>query len=256
MFMMRNILYFLSAVLMAGCAGGGYKNSLQEERLNGKVKSIRQLGFGFAEENGQIVLLDTLATDNFLVFFDENGNETERIFFANNDDTIGIYRSEYNEKGWRVAQTGVDLEGNVMENFTFAYNNKGQQTERIYSNASQVVQYTNTYDKSGNLTEIAIATQTGKPLYVISFTYENNLVVGDRVVFFDFGSANETIFKNDSQGRETEAITTYLTANSMIEGQETRRFVYEDDMQGNWLRKKVFIDGQPEKLFQRVITYY
>ncbi len=125
MFMMRNILYFLSAVLMAGCAGGGYKNSLQEERLNGKVKSIRQLGFDFAEENGQIVLLDTLATDNFLVLFDENGNETERIFFANNGDTIGIYRSEYNEKGWRVAQTGVDLEGNVMENSTFAYNNKG-----------------------------------------------------------------------------------------------------------------------------------
>jgi antitoxin component YwqK of YwqJK toxin-antitoxin module len=253
---MKNLLCLFSAALLIGCSGSDYQNSLQEEHLNGNVKSVRQLGFTFAEENGQVVILDTLATDNFLVLFDENGNETSRIFFAQNGDTIGIYHSEYDDKDRRTAQTGVDLAGNVMESSTFSYNNKGQQTERIFSNAEQVVQYKNTYDKSGNLTEIVISMETGKPLYVISFTYENGQVVGDRVLFSDFGNANETTYTNDEWGRELIAVANYLTPAGMVEMQETRAFVYEDDEKGNWLRKKSFVNGMPEKILERTIEYY
>lgn len=253
---MKNLLFLFSAALLIGCSGGGYQNSLQEERLNGNVKSFRQLGFTFAEDNGQVVILDTIATDNLLVLFDEKGNETRRIFFSQNGDTVGIYRSEYNEKGWRTAQTGVDLAGNVMETSTFSYNSKGQQTERMFSNASQVVKYENTYDKSGNLTGIDISMQTGKPLYAISFVYENGQVVGDRVLFADFGNANETTYTNDEQGRELKAVANYLTPAGTVEMQETRTFSYEDDSAGNWIRKKTFVDGTPEKMLERTIEYY
>ena len=252
----NNLLIFFTVALLVGCGESGYKNSLQEEQLNGSVKSIRQLAFSIMEESGNFVILDTLSTDNFFIRFDKKGNEIERIFFTPSGDTLGIYLSEYDEKGRRVTQIGRDLAGNVIENLTFSYNNKGQRTERIYTSASEISTETYKYDRKGNLTEISTSMQAGKPLYSILFTYENNWAVAARVIMHDTGRVNEMTFTSDKQGRETEAVTNFLNSSGFSEGQETRTFTYESDAQGNWTTKIVFINGAPASLFERTIEYY
>jgi hypothetical protein len=143
-----------------------------------------------------------------------------------------------------------------LENLIFSYNNKGQRTEQILTDSFQRTKTTFQYDRKGNLTEMAAMSHTGKPLYLVTLIYEKNQVVGEQVIVYDWGTMNETTFKNDKQGREIEAVTSFFNSAGILIAQETRTTVYEDDEYGNWIMKKTFVDGMPEKLFKRTIEYY
>jgi YD repeat-containing protein len=250
------ILLLFSAALLFGCSESTYKNSLQEEDLKGNVKKINQLAFSFIEENGKTVILDTLATDNFSVSFNELGNETERHFFAPDGQVLNISRSEYDENGRKKEQKTTDLSGNVSETLTFTYNNKGQCTEQRLTDSQNTYIYNNEYDSDGNAVKTSVSAQDGTPLYLFTSIYENKLPVSGRDIFYSSGSTNETSYKHDEQGREVEMLTRFINAAGVPVGQELRRNIYEDDAKGNWIRKKVFVNGTAYTLFERTIEYY
>jgi len=251
---LKKLLFLFSTALLVGCAENGYKNSWQEEELNGNVKSIRQLAFSFAEENGQIVILDTLATDNFFILFDEKGNETQRTFFAFNGQPVNISRLEYDEKGRKIKKITSDMQGNVGETSVYSYNSKGQLTEETFENIGGTTIYS--YKYNGNVEEITISEADGKPLYIFSTTCDGKKIVSARDIFCSFGTVNETTYKTDKQGREIEAAVRFLDERGALTGEEIRRTVYQDDEHGNWTLKKTFLNEVPAILFKRTVEYF
>ena len=123
---MKKVLTIVLAMFcLASCEKSTQKNDLTEEKLNGKVKSIREIPYEAVEKFGEVVKGDAL--DRFgkklQITFNDKGNKLEENSF-NSDGSLSsklTYKYTYDQQGnWiqkisYVVENGIEKPTQIVE---------------------------------------------------------------------------------------------------------------------------------------------
>lgn len=185
-----------------------------------------------------------------------------------------------------------DSKGNLnLENIFLALETPQYKTLYTYDNKNRILsdtrydkdskmQYQTRYTYEGNnLIKKATTNEKGEPEYVENFTYDKNGNVLTHHIFEKFENSNTiNSFKYDANNNKTEwsvtknnipvvkAYFTYdkyknetsYTAIDEASGKalEKREYSFEYDTTGNWLKKTITVNGIPQYIEERKITYF
>lgn len=255
------------------------KNDLENENLNGNVKSVKRYYKPAVEKFGEITekkkrtgieslkIFNDIGNLTVHNMYDWDGNLTKYIFKYDDNGNV-IARYDYNSDGsLRFKSTIVyDDNGNGIEDNIYnsdgdlkykhikKYDNKGNRIEdNVYnSDGSLLKKRTIKYDDNGNKIEINgyINDPLGYSKKKSTFIYDDK---GNEIeeIRYDFSTKNT--FKYDVNGNVIESLHRYIEDGS-LDSKTTNK--YEFDKKGNWIKKIEIVNESPESVFEREIEYY
>ncbi len=152
---MKKVLTIVLAMLCsASCEKSTQKNDLAELKLNGKIKSIREIPYEAVEKFGEVVKGDALGGfGNLQITFNEKGNKLEENSFNLDGSLFSKYTYKYDDKGNQIEENSFNSDGNLDDKYTYKY----------------------TYDQQGNwIQRIAYKVKNGveKPSQIVERTIE------------------------------------------------------------------------------------
>lgn len=153
---MKKVLTIVLAMLcLASCEKSTQKNDLAELKLNGKVKSIREIPYKAVEKFGEVAKGDALDIigENLQITFNEKGNKLEENWFNPDGRLFSKYTYKYDDKGNKLEENLLNSDVNLDDKYTYKY----------------------TYDQQGNwIQRIAYKVKNGveKPSQIVERTIE------------------------------------------------------------------------------------
>ena len=178
---MKKVLTIVLAMLCsASCEKSTQKNDLAELKLNGKIKSIREIPYEAVEKFGEVVKGDALGGfGNLQITFNEKGNKLEENFFNSDGSLSSKYTYKYDDKGNQIEGNSFNSDGRLSFKSTYKYDDKGNQIEENSFNSDGNLDdkytYKYTYDQQGNwIQRIAYKVKNGveKPSQIVERTIE------------------------------------------------------------------------------------
>jgi hypothetical protein len=211
--------------LFISCSREKVKNSLSEQNLNGKVKSMTVTTFP-VDESGKIIDSSFLAKTSYM--YDSHGNKIEEIHYYP-DSASDLITFKYDLGGKKVEKRWLDTNDELDHLATFRYDKKGHKIEKRWSekNGSLMKKVTYSYDKNGNKTSEEIISIIDSMSERRTFVFDNrhNLV-------------EEIRYNSDDS----------------IPHRYSYRYL-EFDKSGNWLKRLQSEKNIPVSLTIRVIEY-
>lgn len=150
------------ALLTAACGGSGTSgvaknetakaNDLTKDRLNGKVKSVRQRVYWALEKFGRIEKgkLQSRKNQDYLREYNPDGFLTEETFFDAQDSVISRRSLTYDEGGLLAQEEFFDRAGKLSSSIRYTYENeKLQQKEMLDAAGKLKERYAYTYYDTG-----------------------------------------------------------------------------------------------------------
>ena len=152
---MKKVLTIVLAMLcLASCEKSTQKNDLAELKLNGKVKSIREIPYKAVEKFGEVAKGDALDIigENLQITFNEKGNKLEENWFNPDGRLFSKYTYKYDDKGNKLEENSFNSDGSLNSKYTYKYDDKGNKIELNYFNSdgSLFLKSTSKYDDKGN----------------------------------------------------------------------------------------------------------
>ena len=178
---MKKVLTIVLAMLCsASCEKSTQKNDLAELKLNGKIKSIREIPYEAVEKFGEVVKGDALGGfGNLQITFNEKGNKLEENSFNLDGSLFSKYTYKYDDKGNKLEENFFNSDGSLSSKYTYKYDDKGNQIEENSFNSDGNLDdkytYKYTYDQQGNwIQRIAYKVKNGveKPSQIVERTIE------------------------------------------------------------------------------------
>jgi hypothetical protein len=172
---------------------------------------------------------DTLITSNKKLThqYNEKGIRTETYIYWDEEET----KIKYDAKGNVILSEIVKgYENAILPKHTYTYNDENLLIKESSYYAGNEFAFANhfTYNKDGLVIEEGFSTEMNaepKKKKEIRFNQFNQII--EQKTFDDDGNSEESI-----------------------------RLVYENDAQGNWTKRTVFINNEPRNIVERTITYY
>jgi hypothetical protein len=274
----------ISAVLVIFCllsCSGDKKNSLTDKNLKGDVRILSEFGYRAVFKFGEIQkgsLAYRLLSD-----FDENGNivsenwldsDTRNIYKY---DSIGklIEQDKHNElktpslsskKKFTYDQNNNLIEKNtylpdgfLFEKIIYDYDEKGNNIESKCYNydfeGKELLQFMfkHSYDKKGNEIDRDHYDNLGNKEYTETYKYdEKGLMIEEFTDFLkDKIHPKKIRYAYDNKGNILSI--KHYSSEEVIVYEKTHK--YKFDKIGNWIEKIHFINGKPDFIEQREISY-
>ena len=233
---MKKVLTIVLAMLcLASCEKSTQKNDLAELKLNGKVKSIREIPYEAVEKFGEVAKGDALDIigENLQITFNEKGNKLEENSFNSDGSLNSKYTYKYDDKGNKIESNLFNSDGRFSGMLTYKYDDKGNQIEAnsFNSDGSLFSKYTYKYDDKGN-------------------QIEKNYFNSDGRLFYKY------TYKYDDKGNKIES--NLLNSDVNLDDKYTYKYTY--DQQGNWIQRIAYKvkNGveKPSQIVERTIEYY
>ena len=175
---MKKVLTIVLAMLCsASCEKSTQKNDLAELKLNGKIKSIREIPYEAVEKFGEVVKGDALGGfGNLQITFNEKGNKLEENSFNLDGSLFSKYTYKYDDKGNKLEENFFNSDGSLSSKYTYKYDDKGNQIEgnSFNSDGRLSFKYTYKYDDKGNQIEENSFNSDGNldDKYTYKYTYD------------------------------------------------------------------------------------
>jgi hypothetical protein len=218
-------LFITGCFLIISCSNENVKNSLSEQNLNGKVKSMTVTTFP-VDESGKIIDSNFLEKTSYR--YDSQGNKIEEIHYYP-DSVSDLITFKYDLNGKKVEKRWLDSNDELDHLATFTYDKKGHKIEKRWSetNGNLMKKATYSYDKHGNKTTEEIISIEDSMSERRTFIFDNrhNLI-------------EETQYNSD------DSITHWYSYKYL-----------EFDQAGNWLKRLQSEKNIPITLTIRVIEY-
>jgi len=218
-------LFFSGCVFFISCTSEKVKNSLTEQNLNGKVKSLIETTYT-VDSSGKIT--DSNFLEKILYRFNSRGNKIEEIHY-HPDSLDELATFKYNTSGKKVEKRWRDTNNELDHIATFRYDKKGNNIEKRWSETDGSLMKKEIYlfDENGNKTveEIISIEDSMSERRTFSFDYQHNLI--------------EEIRYNSDDSIPHRYSYTYL----------------EFDKAGNWLKRMQSEKNIPISITIRVIEY-
>jgi len=258
---MKKVLTIVLAMFcLASCEKSTQKNDLAELKLNGKVKSIREIPYKAVEKFGEVVKGDALGFEQILqITFNEKGNKIESNSF-NSDGSLSFkYTYKYDDKGNIIESNSFNSDGSLSFKYTYKYDDKGNQIESNSFNpdGSLSFKYTCKYDDKGNQIESNSFNPDGNLVDKYTYKYDDK---GNKIELNYFNSDGSLFLKStskyDDKGNEIERNSFISDVN--LDDKYTYKYTY--DQQGNWIQQIAYKvkNGveKPSRIVERTIEYY
>jgi len=251
-------LIFLSSLLIFSCNQNGSvetvslkntNNDLEKFNLNGRVKSLRETKF-LAINNFSIVEHGEKKKHlyNQEILFNLDGNKIEKNDYLT-DGTLANRTMYLYQDNKLVEYNNYDPEGVPFGIGKYEYDQDGNLKRLIDNTNDGRTNWTKTFrfDDHGNVIEMEkFKTEDAIERKEI-YNYDGN----NNIIESDFYKKDKLIAKNnhkyDADGNIIEL--NYSDSNVYT-------FKYSYDYKGNWVKKIVFIDGNPSGILLREIEYF
>jgi len=258
-------LLFILGILVS-CGPGSINNSLKDENLQGKVKSIKEYWLG--RKAGSKKLVKTLA---FNYLYNPKGFITESGEYGENDSLVGTVFYNYDENSRLLSKKSVSGNGTINWRLDYSYFESdsivmiklklsdkqelkstnyrfinGQILNPFKENKLQFEE--NFYDESGNLIEVKFPDSKS----FIRYNYSDKLLT-------------EVNFLDDKENIRTKEIYKYDKNRNLEEKQilaasgnitSVIKYQYYLDSKGNWIKKREFSNKKLVAIMVREIEYY
>ncbi|PKH68903.1 hypothetical protein CXF59_01095 [Flavobacterium sp. ALD4] len=285
---MKKIIYTLFVLIFFSCSIENKKNSLEEEKIFGKAKSIREISYVAHDKFGKVskgeIKGDILHQD-FLKKFNNNGNNIETIIYSSDGSLYEKYINKFDEKGNEIEKNIYDSNNILKWKYLIKFDDKGNMTEKNYYNSDGNLnsKETNKYDDKGNKIEenyYGIEQISGSESFSTRWTFKHNDQNKSTEWYYHI-PGNEPllnyIYKYDDNGNQIEwsgynlGIPNFKTyANYDINGnllelksyETNERLIsheyhkYQFDKNENWIQRIDYVDEVPKFIIQREIEYY
>ena len=248
------IIYLLGPVLYC-CSQN--KNSLQKEKLVGKVRSITDENFNVIDSLGKAER--GFITSRNIFLYDEKGNMIKQIcepvtknqiasILVNNYDGKGnsiksIHYDEFGKETFR-SENKFDDKGSIIS--SDAYDNGIRRKED-----NSKIGYE--YDSKNNVIEIKESNRQGRYDGKTRYQYDQRGNVIERLMYNEH---DKLIYKSftryDSKNNNIEMVG-YDADGSVA---SKYRFEYVFDNLGNWIIKRAYKNEKPDGYYDRKIKYY
>jgi hypothetical protein len=236
------------------------KNDLMEWKLNGKVKSFRQISYRAIEKYG-VISKQEGPSGGIYVLFNEEGNTIEHNIYGLDGSLDWKYTYKYDDKGNKIEENRHYPDGPGGKT-TYKYDYKGNMIEENEYTASEKWWSKNTYkyDNEGNIIESGSYYKSDSILYQITiYQYDNE---GNLIEENEYDSTGTYVYpyrqktyKYDDAGNVIEK-RYYGFDNNLQPDWIVAKYAYEFDEKNNWIRKTEFVNEIPKYIIEREIEYY
>ena len=259
---MKKVLTIVLAMLcLASCEKSTQKNDLAELKLNGKVKSIREIPYKAVEKFGEVAKGDALDIigENLQITFNEKGNKLEENWFNPDGRLFSKYTYKYDDKGNKLEENSFNSDGSLNSKYTYKYDDKGNKIESNLFNSdgrfSGMLTYK--YDDKGNQIEANLFNSDGSLFSKYTYKYDDK---GNQIEKNSFNSDGRLFYKYtykyDDKGNKLEE--NLLNSDVNLDDKYTYKYTY--DQQGNWIQRIAYKvkNGveKPSQIVERTIEYY
>ena len=256
---MQNILkaLLLLCVLVPVLSGCSHKkNSLQKEKLVGRVESITLLTYGAIDSMGRAEK-GTLEWQNTFLYDDE-GNMVKQINQPVTDNEIaGTISNSYDTKGNVIEQIHYNEFGKETFKSINKFDNKGNiisseaYDEGIKRTDNSRSEYE--YDVNDNIKEIKTYNSKGQYYGKSTYQYDDR---GNVIEALDYNEYDHFIYKGitryDAKNNEIERVG--YNADGSVASKSVMEYIFDD--KGNWIIKRFYKNGKPDGYHERKIEYY
>jgi YD repeat-containing protein len=251
---MKKYFYLLISVLLISCGKNTPISDLQQEKWNGKIKTITISTF-FYDSTKATPHLGKLINKSIREFNTE-GNEISYTYINEEDEVESIRKSSFNEEKIKNESKETDEEGNLLYTTKYKYDGNNNLIEIITTkhNTNSVIKQVNLFDEKNNL--IGMTGYEGNNQ--IDFTAANkydlkNQLIEEKIYLGDGTLDYRAVNDYDDKGR--------LVKNTGFAKDSTRiwelKYDYKVfDKEGNCLLKEVYRDSVLIKVEQLQIEYH
>jgi hypothetical protein len=250
--------------------------------LKGKVKQVKKDCHYPIKEGDKVITgaINFISLKNILVRYDSSGrwidkclylagNAEMRYYYKYDDkghvleenirssDKTGSYRNtyKYNNKGNLIENLQYDDKGKLEAKRAYRYNEKGFLSEYLFYDQDGIIMGRSTFksnDKGEIIEELSYFDQdlyNGKTLC----TYNDSGKLIEENSYDQTGELlSNTQHKYDDMGNEIEMVDQKYSYNET----QRKKFEYEYDSQGNWIKMVSYYDDKPVYYQLRTIEYY
>lgn len=274
-------IIFSLTVFILGCNNEKLENDLKDEKLFGRVKSVKESFFpNPIEKFGKIENGVPAVTTQY--FYDLDGNKTEGNVFGS-DGILSrkiLYKYEhgkkseinyYSENGTidsrEIFRYDDKLRSNESDEYSsegslkFKWTNKvdesGNNIESIKYNpgGDLFVRWVYKYDKNNNLIEELIYEANGKLISQENSKYDSDNFLIEQTSWKSFNNSSvKVMFINDKIGNVVKTI--YYNNEGILDPSNNRIYKYEYDSHNNWIKNTCIMGKFIQSIYTREIEYY
>ncbi len=254
---MKTISFLFTWLLLCSFTGKN-NNTLNDENLKGKVKSVTEYET-VAIKGKEVVLGKKVYT------YDDKGNEVlMRSYDAH--DTINFpdfrWDYKYNDEGNKTEENIYNADGTLSWKTIFTYDKNGIVTEanRYHRDGVLEERYVYATDADGNKTSEASFNYKGEPNCKSTFKYSHGILVEKEVDCSSISWMGNIPLKVNYKFDNNNNLIEYLEYHRDDKAAITRKVTYSDfDQAGNWIKKtEVSREHKIEEVstIKREISYY
>ena len=252
----------------------------QSTKKNKKIKKIIQASYS-AKRTAEMPR-DSALTDDHLERYDIYNDNEEVIEYGKYDGEGNIYevtKIQKDQDGNPLKGIIYDSKGNSKKYYTTEIDKNGNVSEFKNYNLENELVYLqkNEYDANGNVTSRTSGNPKLDKIFKTELEYNSDNKVIKKIKYNSDGTVKDTrTYKYDVNGNEIESelfksngdytkfISEYDNLNNLTiqnwydkEGKQKHQtsFEYTYDIQGNWITKKRFSNGELGFVWERKIEY-
>jgi hypothetical protein len=219
------LIIFAECIFIISCTNVNIKNSLTEQNLNGKVKSLTETTYT-VDSSGKVT--DSNFIEKIMYRFNSRGNKIEEIHYhPDSQDELATFK--YNTSGKKIEKRWRDTNNEMDHLATFKYDKNGNNIEKRWS------------ETDGSLIK--------KEIYLFD---ENGNKTAEEIISIEDTSSERRTFSFDNRHNVIEEMR-YSSDDSI-----PRRYSYkylEFDKEGNWLKRMQYQKNIPLTITVRLIEY-
>ena len=251
---MKKYFYLVISVLIISCGKNTPISDLQQEKWNGKIKTITTSTF-FYDSTKAAPHLGKLINKSIREFNTE-GNDISYTYINEEDEVESIRKSSFNEEKIKTESKGKDEEGNLLYTTTYKYDKKHNlieisTTEHITNSVTKQI---NLFDEKNNLISSTVYKENNEINFMATNKYDSlNQLTEEKIYLADSTLDYQAVNDYDDKGRLFKN-TGFAKDNTRLWELKYDYKIY--DKEGNWLLKDIYRDNRLIKVEQVQIEYY
>lgn len=260
--MKYSILFWVLALVLVGC-GESKEDSNSEElimktsdletyKLHGKVKSMKEVNYRTKEVAGYTTKDQQIS--NFEVNFNEEGDSENVTHFSQGETKVAETKINGSRKEGERTFVIIDPSGATSYSKVEKYDKYGRLIDFTALGADGQIEsrYTESWNKEGLMIERKQLGPNDNLVQTSKFEYNDQNQIQIKKYFGRDGKLErkmEFYYNNDFVVRTVDENLIQMQTQIIEQS-------YEFDNQGNWTKRIIKVDGRPNYITERMITYY
>jgi hypothetical protein len=251
---MKKYFYLVISVLLISCGKNTPISDLQQEKWNGKIKTITISTF-FYDSTKAAPHLGKLINKSIREF-NTYGNEISNTFINEEDEVESIRNISFNEEKIKTESKGKDEEGNLLYTTTYKYDKKHNlieisTTEHITNSVTKQI---NLFDEKNNLISSTVYKENNEINFMATNKYDSlNQLTEEKIYLADSTLDYRADNRFDEKGR---MISNTGFAKDSSQLWQIRYDYKVFDKEENWLLRNIYRDRVLIKVEQVQIEYH